>query len=489
MLVTKKQDVCLCCDAVILPFAGSAALSVELPKNLAEAVKAAVDQEKFSGECGSLYTMNLLGENGILSLVLIGLGDENASNREAYLAFCKALKYCKDQHCGKTVVYLDNAAARLENNPALVAKLCECPWLVSYDFTAYKSNPAAPAMEQVEFVTQLPDFQAQLDEAAVVAQCTLHSRDLVNHPSRFMTPAQLGVEAQKLAQEYGLDCKVFDKPQIEALGMDTFLAVGRGAVDEPRLVVLRYMGASADQETIGLVGKGIMFDSGGYSLKSKMATMHDDMGGAAAVIGAITALARRKVPVNVVAVVAACKNMISGDAYVPGDILRSMSGKTIEMLNADAEGRLTLADAITYAIREEKVDRVIDIATLTGAAKGAVGGRTAPILSNDDAFCGVMEQASKVSCEKVWRLNADKELRPVLNSAVADIKNSSPGNNYGGGTIVAGLFIQEFVEGKPWIHVDMAPVNWLGEDSSYCCKGATGYGVSLLYQTVKLLAK
>ena len=192
---------------------------------------------------------------------------------------------------------------------------------------------------------------------------------------------------------------------------------------------------------------------------------------------------------NVIAVVAACENRVSGDAYVPGDILFSMNGKTIEMLNADAEGRLTLADAITYAIRKEGAGAIIDIATLTGAAKGAVGGRSAAVLSNDDELYEEVLEASRISCEKIWRLPADKELFPVLQSEVADIKNSNPGNTMGGGTIVAGLFLQEFVESHPWVHVDMAPVNWAADGNAYCIHGATGYGVSLLYETVKIIAE
>ena len=217
--------------------------------------------------------------------------------------------------------------------------------------------------------------------------------------------------------------------------------------------------------------------------------MHGDMGGAAAVIGAIRAIALEKLPVNVIAVVAACKNMISGDAYVPGDILFSMNGKKIEMLNSDAEGRLTLADALTYAIRKENAGSIIDIATLTGAAQGAVGVRSSAVFSNDEELYAEVEEASERACEKIWRLPLDKELFPVIESEVADIQNSAQGSTMGGGAIVAGLFLQEFVEDHSWVHVDIAPVSWESKDIDYSIKGATGYGVSLLYETVKVISR
>lgn len=332
------------------------------------------------------------------------------------------------------------------------------------------------------------NLDEELREAEACGESANFARDLVNHPSMYMTPTQLGKDAERVLTPLGVKVKVYNKEKIEELKMGSFLAVSKGATEPPTLIVMRYEGNSSSKETIALVGKGITFDTGGYSLKSKMATMHADMGGAGSVIGAMAAIARMNLKANVVAIVAACENKIGPDAYVPSDILYSMSGKTIEMMNADAEGRLTLIDAITYAIREENADRIIDIATLTGAAKGAVGKRTAPVLTNDDYMWTIMEKSSEISTEKIWRLNLDKELKPALKSSVADIKNSNPGGNLGGGTIVASLFIEEFVENKPWVHIDMAPVN-LNTEDSFVAKGATGYGVTLLYDAIKLLSK
>lgn len=474
-------------NAYLVPFTSEKELHVSLGENVEEAVKCLLSDTHMGNECGSLASKSVYVEGEFKEIVLICLGNGDASNREIFLAMAAAFKKCKDLRAEHVAVFLDNAK-EVTHQPDVAKVICELPYFVSYQFNAYKTVPVICAMMNVNFVTEMEGFEEIRKEAEGVAVCVLKARDFVNHPSRFMTPVQLAKEAVKIGEEVGIEVEIFDKAAIEGLKMGAFLAVSRGAVDEPRLIVMRYHGGKEEEAPVALVGKGVMFDSGGYSLKSKMSTMHDDMGGAAAVIGAINAIAKQKLPINVVAVVAACKNMVSGDAYVPGDILTSMNGKTIEMLNADAEGRLTLADAITYAIHKEGAEMIIDIATLTGAASGAVGKRSAALIVNDEELAAEISDASVISCEKVWRLPADKELFVALKSEVADIRNSNPNNPVGGGVIIAGLFIQEFTEGKPWAHIDMAPVNWLPEGNSYCIKGGTGYGVSLLYETVKIMA-
>ena len=483
-------------SALVIPFTDELILKDETLKLMASslasddckpvecALKTVLENGDLGKSCGSTALLNVFVNGENRRIVLVSLGNEKTSNREIFLGFSKALKLCKENKSEKTVLLLDNAS-EITSKRAAASKICQLFYLVAYKFEAYKSSPKESPMKEAVVVTSMDGMQEIADEAAVLGESTCLARDLVNHPSMYMTASKFAEEAEKMALPLGIEVKICSKKEIEELNMGAFLSVARGAVDEPKLIVLRYKGAASDAAPIALVGKGVMFDSGGYSLKSKMATMHDDMGGAAAVVGAIRSIAMMKLPVNVIAVVAACKNMVSGDAYVPGDILFSMNGKTIEMLNSDAEGRLTLADAITYAVRNENASTIIDIATLTGAAKNAVGGRSAAILANDDNLAQMVEKAADTSCEKVWRLPCDEELFPVLKSDIADIKNSSPGNNYGGGTIVAGLFIREFVEDKPWCHVDMAPVNWRADGTSFSIKGATGYGAALLYETVK----
>lgn len=487
MVTSMRQDICLNCDAVIIPFTRKGGLKVKLPRECEAVVEAAMAAKSFDGKCGEVHSVSACLEGRLVQIVLAGLGDpmENTA-REQLQAFAKAMASCKSEKAESVIVLMDNADG-MSAYPDRLRKLCEVPYLTGYRFDVYKTSAPEKGLESVTFITSMEGFEALMKEAEICGESAGVARDLVNHPSVYMTPEQLAKEAEKIGGECGIEVEVFTKPQIAEMKMDSFLAVGRGAVDEPRLIVMRYKGGPADQPATALIGKGVMFDSGGYSLKSKMATMHGDMAGGAAVIGAIRAIALAGLKINVTAIVAACKNMISGDAYVPGDILNSMNGKTIEMLNADAEGRLTLVDAITYAIRREGAERLIDIATLTGAASGAVGRFTSPVIASDDALYDTVWEASKVSCEKVWRLDADEELFAALKSSVADIKNTNPGSPLGGGTITAGLFIKAFTEEKPWVHIDMAPVSWNAENTPLSCKGGTGYGVSLLYETVKKL--
>lgn len=266
--------------------------------------------------------------------------------------------------------------------------------------------------------------------------------------------------------------------------MEAFLTVGNSALHPPRLIVLRYRGGG-DEDPICLVGKGVTCDTGGYCLKaaSSMKGIKGDMAGAAAVWGAVLALAANHVPVNVTAVIPSVENRISPDSYIPGDIIASMSGKTIEVGNTDAEGRLILADGVTYAIREEHAARIVDIATLTGAVVGMFGFTTAGYLSNNEGFSDAFQAAYHRSGEQYWPLPTFPEYRKMIESPLADLSNTS---SDGCGTITAGLFIGAFAEDKPWIHIDIAGTAWVDSPRfEYQTKGATGAGVTTLYELCK----
>ena len=298
-----------------------------------------------------------------------------------------------------------------------------------------------------------------------------------------MTPAQLATEALLAGADSGFHVKIYDLAEIEKLGMKAFLEVARGSDREPKVIAMSYYGNPESPEVLGLVGKGLCYDSGGYSLKPStgMETMHTDMGGAGAVIGAISAIAKMKRKVNVTAVVAACENILSAHAYHPGDIIDSMAGKTIEINNTDAEGRVTLADAVTFAIREQKATHIIDVATLTGAAITALGHEITAAVSDSDALWEKTQKAAEPSCEKVWRLPVDEVLGKALDSKVADMRNSS---GRAAGTICGGMFIQKFAEGLPWLHLDIAGTSYT-DGTAVCPFGATGVGVRLLYHVAK----
>jgi len=324
-----------------------------------------------------------------------------------------------------------------------------------------------------------------VNEALTLAECTNIARDLVNEPANVIYPETLAAQAVELSKKYGFTAEIFDEFEIAKLKMEAFLSVARAAEKRPKLIVLKHFGNQKSKEITALVGKGLTYDSGGLALKpaSGMVAMKCDMGGAAAVIGAVCAISAMKLKVNVVAVIAACENSIGGNAYRNGDIISSMAGKTIEVLNTDAEGRLTLADAVTYAVRIQKASKVIDIATLTGAVLIALGDTTIGVVSNNDRFYCELEKASQISGEQVWRLPSFPEYSEMLRSRIADLKNI--GKDRLAGTITGGLFVGEFVEGKPWLHLDIAGTSWRGSPKDYDPAGGTGSGVRLLYHLFK----
>ncbi len=366
--------------------------------------------------------------------------------------------------------------------------LAEHASLAQYSFDKFKTDRKDNKFEKLFIVDSGANMALEeaIKEGLMLAEAEKTTRRLVDEPANLMTPEQLAEEAKKIGKKYGFDVTVYDKDKIEKLGMESYLAVAQGSPNHPpKLIVMKYNGGKKGDKTYGLVGKGLCYDSGGYSLKPSdgMLTMKLDMGGAATIIGAMQAIATAKMPVNVVAVTAACQNLIGTDAYFPGDIINSMGGKTIYIKNTDAEGRLTLIDAVTYIIREEKADTVFDFATLTGAAMAAFGYASAATLSNDEEIYTKFDQAAKNAGEKMWRMPIFPEYKELIKHDEADLTNSA-GNP---GMITAGMFVGEFVEDKPWIHIDIAPTAWIGKQSGFYDKGATGFGVKTCYEFFKLV--
>ncbi len=363
------------------------------------------------------------------------------------------------------------------------AILAEFAALSQYKFDKFKSKRKENCFETL-IIADKADHQDAVDEAVKLAEAQNLARYMVDEPANIMTPAKMAETVQECAKASGFEVLVYEEDKVRELGMHAYLAVAQGSTRNPlKFIVMRYRGAAADAPVYGLVGKGLSYDSGGYSLKPtpSMLDMKMDMGGSATVIGAMKAIADAKLKINVTAVVAACQNLIGPDAYFPGDIISSMNGKTIFIGNTDAEGRLTLIDAITYIIREEKVCSVFDFATLTGAAVMAFGSGCAAGLSNNDEIYGEYETAAKEVGEKVWRLPIYPEYKELIKHKDADLTNSAGAP----GTITAGMFLGEFVEDKPWVHVDIAPIAHLDKPSGYYDRGATGYGVKTCYQFMK----
>ncbi|UCD55961.1 MAG: leucyl aminopeptidase, partial [Candidatus Hydrogenedentota bacterium] len=297
-----------------------------------------------------------------------------------------------------------------------------------------------------------------------------------------LTPTALANRAKALSRKHGFRCTVLTPDRIKQLRMGAFLAVAQGSHQPPRLIVVEHKGGGTSKPLV-LVGKAITFDSGGISLKpwEGMEEMKDDMSGGAAVLGAVCGAAMLKLPINLVGIIPSTENLPGGGAYKPGDVLRSMSGITIEVVSTDAEGRLILADALAYAARY-KPATIIDLATLTGACVIALGHVNSGLMGNDEKLIGKMEAASRLTSEKVWRLPLDEDYAKQIKSDIADVKN------VGGrpaGTITAAMFLKKFVKDIPWAHLDIAGTAWSKEARPYCPKGATGVGVRLLTQLAR----
>lgn len=330
----------------------------------------------------------------------------------------------------------------------------------------------------------LKPLQSALDAARIVAESQNFTRDLVNEPSNRMTPNNLAERARKMASEVGLGCEVLGPDKIKELKMGAFWGVAQGSDEPPALIVLRYNPAGAPPNIhLGLVGKGITFDTGGISIKPAdgMEKMKYDMAGGATMIGAMRAIALLKPKVKVTAIILATENMPSGKAQKPGDVQIAMSGKSIEIINTDAEGRLVLADGLSYA-RQLGCTHLVDAATLTGAIVVALGYVNAGIFASDDQMYERFAQAMKLAGEKMWRMPLDEEYKDLLKSSIADMTNA--GSRWGG-AIFAAMFLKEFSEDTPWIHLDIAGTAWMEDQKPWIAKGPSGIALRSLVEFVK----
>jgi len=361
--------------------------------------------------------------------------------------------------------------------------------LGAYRFDRFRSadsdDPPPPAVESLTLLAP-PAVDEAAQAARVCAEAQNRARDLQSLPSNVATPSYLADRAGEIAAgSDALSAEVLGREEIAAKGMGGLAAVSQGSAEEPKLIVLRYA-AGGSGPTLGLVGKGVTFDTGGISIKpaAGMEEMKMDMSGAAAVLEAVGAIAELGLAVDLVAVVPATENMPSGTAIKPGDIITQYNGKTVEVNNTDAEGRLILADALAFAA-ELGAERIVDLATLTGAVVVALGSTYAAVISNDDALAATVEEVGRTTGELVWRLPLHAEYKELTKGTVADLTNASAKRK--AGTIYAGSFLEEFVGETPWAHVDIAGTAW-DVGRPYTGKGASGYGVRLLVELARRLA-
>lgn len=333
--------------------------------------------------------------------------------------------------------------------------------------------------DRVDEITFAKFSENDVKEGIIFGEAMKFTRDLANEPAQNATPTRLAEVAKNID---GIETKIYEKNECERMGMGAFLAVGQGSAQPPKFIHMKYTGKNP-KKRIAIIGKGICFDSGGLDIKpaSSMLTMKDDMSGAACVLGVMSALSKLQPDIEVHGLIAACENMPSGTSYKPGDILTAKNGKTIEVDNTDAEGRLTLADALCYA-SELNVDEVIDIATLTGAVVVALGTFVTGIMGNDDDLIKRIIKTAEESGEKYWQLPMYKEYFNSLKSDIADMKNT--GSRMGGAS-AAGVFLQEFVDGPKWAHIDIAGTAYLEKPQKEFVAGATGAGVRTLLNYIK----
>lgn len=443
------------------------------------------ENSNFKGQSGEVEFFTFLEEDKIKNYILAGLGKEEKVNQEVYKkALAKIIKEGEKRKVEHLIIDIKDIAV-FPDDYTKTRVTTETAILAGYKFNKYKTYDKENKKEEKNLnVVIKGGISEAVLEGKILGESTLISRDLVNEPANVMTPKNLAELAKAKGKEVGFDVEIFDEDEIEDLGMGAFLAVAGGSKKKPQLIVMRYLNNPEKPDEInGVVGKGLMYDSGGLSIKptNSMLEMKSDMSGGAAVIGAFTAIAKAGLKVNVIGVIAACENMISGKSYRPGDILTTMAGKTVFVGNTDAEGRLTLVDAIHYIIEKEKVSNVLDIATLTGAAVVALGDTTTAALSNNEDFYNEIAEASKIADERIWRLPIFDDYREKIKAKEADLTNSA-GNP---GTITAALFIEAFVQEKPWVHLDIAGPSWTEKEYDYYSMGGTGYGVRTIYHWLK----
>ncbi|MFZ0301745.1 MAG: leucyl aminopeptidase [Terracidiphilus sp.] len=420
-------------------------------------------------------------------LLLVGLGKlAKVKTHGVRNAAGAAMRYAKPRGI-KEVAVAFPTSEELPN--AVVARaIAEGAIVGDFDADTYKSDRKDVSVERFRLVApESPEkaaLEASFDEGVIVGESQNFTRTLVNEPGNKLTPTVLGQRAAEMAQSVGLGWDVYSTEKLHELKMGAFWAVAQGSAEPPALIVLRYEPEGVtDGPVLGLVGKGITFDTGGISIKpsDNMEKMKYDMAGGAAMLGAMRAIALLKPKVRVIAVVCAAENMPDGKAYKPGDVQTAMSGKTIEIINTDAEGRLVLADGIAYA-KQLGATHLIDAATLTGAIGVALGLVNAGAFSNDDATFAKFDEALKVSGEKFWRMPLGDEYADQIKSDIGDIKNT--GGRHGG-ACTAAEFLHVFVEDTPWIHLDIAGLAWIDDARPYIAKGPSGVAVRSIVEWVR----
>ena len=463
-------------------------VALEIDKKSDGLISELIENGDFQAKPSQISVIYTRGSLPAKRIALVGFGKHSEFNLEKLrAAFAKALQHLRNLNIKEAATSINlNLIPRKKDQVAQA--VAEGSLLGLYQYTPFKTvgREDLKDMEQLNIITDEKDFsliESAIKKAQIITQAVYFARDLVSAPSNEMTPSIMAQKAREIARKKNVSCKVLDKEKMKEMGMNALLAVASGSNEEPKFIILEYAGGKKSAAPIVLVGKGLTFDSGGISIKpsDKMEEMKSDMSGGAAVMGVIMAAADLHLPLNIIGFIPATENMPGGTAYKPGDILKSYSGKTIEVLNTDAEGRLILADALAYA-SEFKPEAVIDVATLTGACIVALGDDVIGMLGTDDKLKSEIDRAAQATGELVWELPLWEGYHELIKSDIADYKNSS---GRAAGTITAAAFLSKFAGDAPWVHLDIAGPAWTNKEKNYIPKGASGVAVRLLVEFLR----
>lgn len=457
-------------------------------KTINNAISNSIKNRDFRAEANEIKTFYVNNGN-VKYAALLGLGKEKDFSLNKLMDAASALsKKLRSMDIQSFSIYFDSFRNKNFELDSYLEKITQAFALSLYQFTKYKTKDLdkVKRVDKVGIIVNENDANKAkkiVNDALVYAEAVIRTRDLVNTPPNVAVPEYVADYAKEIAKKSSLKFTVLDEKQLEKLGMECYMAVARASVNKPRMFILEYKGAG-NEKPIVLVGKGVTYDTGGINTKpaNYMANMKDDKAGACSVIHVLEACTRLKLRVNVIGIGAMAENSISGSAYKPDDVLKSYSGITVEVIHSDAEGRMVLADALSYSLKY-KPKAIIDIATLTGAAIIALGYNASPIMGNDQKLIDKMKKASEKSLEKVWQFPLWEEYEELIKSDIADIKHLS--SDIDAGAIVGGIFLKQFVKDVPWVHIDIGGAVWAKQDKSYRIKGATGFGVMTLLDFLK----
>lgn len=466
-------------------------------------VASAFKEKRFEGKPNQTLMLNAQGKMKAANVLLVGIGKPGevtqdnlrqaagvAANLAEAAQFKKITFYLPDGELEKNLTKDKNLSSG-----ETASAVAEGGNLALYHFDIYKSVEKGEEPSRIEEIMLLTNSKSALTKikqasahAAIIAAGVCRARDLISEPGNTATPTYLADTAKKIAKQHKMTCKILEEKEMQKLGMGSLLGVAKGSHQPPKFIILEYKGGKKSEAPIAIVGKAVTFDTGGISLKppGNMDEMKMDMSGGAVTMGTLQAVAALKLPINVVGLIPSVENMPGGSAIRPGDILKSMSGKTIEVLNTDAEGRLILADALSYAAKF-KPRAIVDLATLTGAVIMALGHFAAGVLGTDDKLIEKLQASGALTGERLWQLPLWDEHDKATKSDIADLKNiASPG--VGAGTTMGAAFLKPFAGDQPWAHLDIAGTSW-GSKKPYTPKGASGFGVRLLVNFLEQEAK